>query len=93
MTTSEVQILIEGGLPGAKALVKDRRGTGNHFEAVVIASQFEDRSLVEQHRLVYGACSRNLKGAIHALALQTFSPDQWEQAEKKGVPPWIWQPK
>ena len=52
LTTSKVQTFIEDGSPGACALVKDRRGTGNHIKPLVIAAKFEDRSLVEQHRLM-----------------------------------------
>ena len=52
LTIGKVQIFIEDGLPGASALVKDRRGTGNHIKPLVIAAKFEDRSLVEQHRLM-----------------------------------------
>ena len=93
MTTSNVEALIEAGIPGSKALVRDRRGTGSHFEAVVIAPPFTGRSLVEQHRLVYQACGSRLKKDIHALQLQTFNPTQWESAEKEGTRPWIWQPE
>ena len=52
LATTEGQTLIEDGLRGAIVLVKDQRGTGNHIKPLVIAAQFEDRSLVEQQRLV-----------------------------------------
>ena len=52
MTTSKVQTFIEDGSPGASALVKDQCGTGKHIKPLVIAAQFQDRSLVELHRLV-----------------------------------------
>ena len=52
LATTEGQTLIEDGLPGAIVLVKDQRGTSNHIKPLVIAAQFVDRSLVEQHRLV-----------------------------------------
>ena len=92
-TTSKVQTLIERGLPGAIALVNDQRGTGNHIKPLVIAAQFEDSGLVEQHREVYGGTNQHTNRAIPALGLQTLSPGQWEQAEKEGGQAWIWQPK
>ncbi|MCH8023720.1 MAG: hypothetical protein IIB43_03340 [Candidatus Marinimicrobia bacterium] len=55
--------------------------------------QFEDSGLAEQHRELYSRRNQQTKRAIPALELQTFSPGQWEQAEKEGGQAWIWQPK
>ena len=57
-------------------------GGGDHYQAVVISSQFEGKSLIQQHQLVYGAVSEAMaSGAIHALALKTYTPETW-QADK-----------
>ena len=52
LTISKGQTSIEDGLPGAIALAKDQRGTGGHIEPLGNVAQFEDRSLVEQRRLM-----------------------------------------
>lgn len=78
--------LIESGITGAKALVQDSTGTGDHFEVIVIAPAFEGKNLVEQHQLVYGALRQQLQSeAIHALALTTRTPTEWEQERNKGA--------
>ena len=74
MTTDELKQLIEAGLPGAVAEVADTTGTGDHFQARVAAPQFQGKSLVQQHQLVYKALGEYVQGShapIHALSLQT----------------------
>ena len=82
----QIRTQIESALPSAKALVQDSTGTGDHFEVIVIAPAFEGKNLVEQHQLVYGALRQQLKSeAIHALALTTRTPTEWEQERNKGA--------
>jgi stress-induced morphogen len=73
----EVRSRIERALPGARVVVTTFHGD-DHFRAEVEAPQFEGKSLVEQHRMVYAAVTDLLGGAMHALALTTRpapSPD------------------
>ncbi len=81
MTEQDIKELIERGLEEAHVFVTDLRGTGDHFEAVVIAPQFKGKSRLEQHRLVYDACGDHITREIHALQLQTHSPDEWKSNE------------
>ncbi|MBL8956747.1 MAG: BolA/IbaG family iron-sulfur metabolism protein [Myxococcaceae bacterium] len=77
---------IEQGLPGAEVEIRDLTGTGDHFEARVVAEAFAGKTLVEQHQQVYAPLQDLLKtGELHALALKTYSPEQWAQllAKKK----------
>ena len=72
-TTEELKQRIEAGLPGASVEV---RGDGHHFEAVVVAPQFEGLSRIAQHRLVYDLFKGELGGRIHALSLKTKAPER-----------------
>lgn len=40
--------------------------------------------MVKQHQLVYAALGDAMREEIHALALKTYSPDQWTQAGARG---------
>jgi stress-induced morphogen len=73
VSIEEVRRRIEDAIPGAKVQVGTFSGH-DHFEAVVEAAQFEGKSLVEQHRMVYAAVDGLLGGAMHALALKTRVP-------------------
>lgn len=75
---------IEQGLPGAEVEIRDLTGTGDHFEARVVSPSFQGKSLVEQHQQVYAPLQDLLKtGELHALALKTYSPEQWQKLLEK----------
>lgn len=74
---SEIQRLIETGIPGATAVVIDDAGDKEHFTAEVSAPSFEGASLVKQHQAVYRTLGAFMGREIHALALKTFTPAQW----------------
>ena len=78
MQPEEIKHLIEQGLPGSYVEVS---GDGRHFEAVVVFRGFTGKSRIAQHRMVYAALGdRFATDTLHALALETFIPEQWEQA-------------
>lgn len=75
---------ITQALPGAQVEVTDTTGTGDHFEARVVAEAFQGKSLVQQHQLVYASVKEKLAtGELHALSLKTFTPEQWAKANGK----------
>ena len=76
-TTTHIQSLIETGIPGARAIVENPMNDGVHFQARVVAEAFVGLSRVKQHQLVYAALGSHMESDIHALALRTFTPDNW----------------
>ena len=52
-------------------------GDGAHFEAVIVSPAFAGLSRVRRHQLVYAALGDRMGGEIHALSMQTLSPDEW----------------
>lgn len=81
ISLKEVETMIKDSLPDAQVVVRDLTGGGDHLEAIVVSSQFEGQTKVKQHQLVYGALQEAMASeAIHALALKTYTPDNWEAA-------------
>lgn len=78
----KIRELVEKGLPGAKAQVRDMTGTNDHFELHVVSSAFEGKSPVMRHRMVYQAIGPAVGGEIHALALTTLTPAEAESEGK-----------
>jgi acid stress-induced BolA-like protein IbaG/YrbA len=76
MEAAEVRRLIEHGLPGASVEVIDTTGGGDHFDALVVSDQFEGKSLVERHQVVYTALGDAMRARVHALTLKTLTPAQ-----------------
>jgi acid stress-induced BolA-like protein IbaG/YrbA len=69
-----IRELIEQGLPGAQARVQGDDGV--HFEATVVSDAFKGKLPLARHRLVYATLGDLMGGAIHALQLNTVTPDE-----------------
>jgi len=52
------------------------KGGGGHFSVTIVASQFQGRSSVQRHQMIYQALGEMMKKEIHALSIQAFAPDE-----------------
>jgi len=75
MDAGEIERLILEGIPDAKVEITDLRGDGDHYAAMVVSASFEGLPRVKQHKMVYEALQGNMGDALHALALQTSTPN------------------
>ena len=73
----EVQRLLRSRFSDADLELVDLTGTQDHYQVRIVSSAFTGKSLIEQHQLVYGALGSAMSGAIHALALKTYTPEAW----------------
>ena len=77
MTADEVTQLIEAGLPGAQVRVQTDDDT--HFEAVVVAPQFEGKRPLQRHQLVYaGARERAWAARSTRCRSRPTRPAEWQ---------------
>jgi len=63
----EMERLIQEAIPDSRATVT---GAGGHFQIAVEAAAFAGKSVVDQHRMVYGAVTHLMSGAeapVHAI--------------------------
>lgn len=51
--------------------------------AQIVSTIFRDKSMVQQHQLVYGALGEHLRDEIPALTLRTYTPEDW--ADRRGA--------
>ena len=75
MNASDIERQIKAGIPDAQVTIRDLAGDGDHYAATVIAASFKGKSRVQQHQLVYQALKGEMGGKLHALALQTGTPE------------------
>lgn len=54
-------------------------GDGQHFEAVIVSTEFRDKNRVQQHQIVYRALGERMREEIHALSMRTLTPEQWAE--------------
>ncbi len=77
----DIEFKIKEKIQTSHLEVVDLRG-GDHIQVIVVSPDFENKSLVEQHKIVYDILSSEMKSnAIHALTLKTFSPEQWQRVK------------
>lgn len=54
--------------------------TDSHFRVTVVSERFQGLSPVKRHQLVYAAVADELAAGVHALALHTYTPAEWQAA-------------
>lgn len=67
----------------AKVMILDPRNDGIHLEAHVVSDLFKEMSLVKRHKIVMNALKEHFASFLHALALKTFTEDEWK-AKNRG---------
>jgi BolA family transcriptional regulator, general stress-responsive regulator len=56
------------------------RGGGGHYNVLIVSEAFVGLDLVTRQRRVYAALGDAMRREIHALALRTLTPAEWERS-------------
>lgn len=59
------------------------RGQQTHYKAVIVSEQFAGLNAVKRHQKVYASLG-GLMGQFHALALHTYTAEEWQK--QSGAP-------
>lgn len=74
MQANDIRDMIKAGMPDADVQVFGEDGT--HFEAVIVSPSFAGKRTLERHRMVYATLGEKMGGDIHALSMQTVTPEE-----------------
>jgi len=77
MEPSKITKLIEAGF--ATAFVKVMSDDNTHFEALVVADEFDGKRPLARHQLVYRCLGALVGNEIHALSITALTPDEWRE--------------
>ncbi len=77
MDPSEITPLIEAGF--TDAIVKVLSDDNTHFEALVVAAEFEGKRPLARHQLVYSCLGALVGNEIHALSITALTPGEWRE--------------
>lgn len=77
LAPSVLEIHNESPLHGLQASAE------RHFRVVAVSELFRDRARVERHRMVTTILAEELAQGVHALSIQTFTPEEWREREGK----------
>ena len=58
------------------------REDGSHFSLIIVSAQFAGLMRMKRHRLVYDCLHDLMKERVHALALTTLAPDEWQSQQQ-----------
>ncbi len=76
MAGDDITAMIQAAIPDADIELIDLAGDNDHWKAIVTSAAFEGKSRIAQHQMVYAALQGNMGGVLHALALETRTPDK-----------------
>jgi stress-induced morphogen len=76
MDPDHIKQRITASIPDADIVLEDLTGTRDHWKARIVSVAFAGKSLIARHRLVMAALVEEMKGPIHALTLDTLTPDE-----------------
>jgi len=72
----QIESWIAAGLPCTTLVVE---GDGQHFQALVVSAEFAGLSRVKRQQRVFQTIREHLdSGVLHALSMQTMTPEEWE---------------
>jgi len=52
-------------------------GSESHFKVILVADEFGGQRLVNRHRRVNEVLAEELRNGVHALAIHTYTEDEW----------------
>ena len=55
---------------------------GGHFHVSIVCRDFENKTLVQRHKMIYKALAGMMKNQIHALGIEALSPSEINQGNK-----------
>ncbi|MCA3710020.1 MAG: BolA family transcriptional regulator [Phenylobacterium sp.] len=76
MTQTALETELREAFPDADIRIEDLAGDGDHYRARIVSGAFNGLPRVRRHQLVYAALKGKVGGELHALALETLTPDQ-----------------
>ncbi|TBR44790.1 BolA/IbaG family iron-sulfur metabolism protein [Marinomonas agarivorans] len=77
MESNEVKALLEGAIENCQVTAE---GEGCNFQLTLISNAFDGLSTVKRQQLVYSHLQDAIaSGAIHAVTMKTYTPEQYSQ--------------
>lgn len=56
-------------------------GSQSHFKVVLVSETFSGQRTIGRHRAIYATLATELENGLHALALHTYTPQKWADAQ------------
>lgn len=74
LSAQQIEQKLKEYFQDAEIKVTDLTGGGDHWQVYICSNEFRNKTLIEQHQLVYKALNTWMNKEIHALAINTSVP-------------------
>ena len=78
MEPEEIEKMIVAGMDDP--VVSVMSDDNHHFEALVVAAEFEGKRPLARHQLVYKCLGSLVGNEIHALSIRAMTPEEYRAA-------------
>ena len=78
MIEKKITDILKNKIKDSKVFIQDMTGNQDHFSLIVISTEFENLSIIKQHKIIYDALGDMVTNAIHALQIKTFTWEKWK---------------
>lgn len=68
---TKLRELLNKAFANSEIIIKDLVGDGDHYEVIIKSADFNNKSRVQQHRMVNQALTGYLGDQLHALSIKT----------------------
>lgn len=73
LSPTQLNIIDDSNLHAGHQGAKDG---GGHFNIQVVSAQFQNKSAIERHRMIYMALGNAIGTDIHAISIKAQTPDE-----------------
>ena len=77
MTEQDLHGMIEAGIDCKHLEVHGPDGV--HFAALIVSDEFEGKTPIQRHQIVYRCLGAKMGTDIHALNMKTLTTEEWRQ--------------
>ncbi len=58
----------------------------SHYRLVIVSEEFAGKNLLARHRTINKLLAEELSGGVHALAMHTFTAEEWTERGESATP-------
>ena len=86
---ASIETRLQESLPLTELIVENEShkhggsGTETHYKVTAVSEAFAGVGAVKRHQQIYSLLNEALTGGVHALALHTYTPEEWAQKHAK----------
>lgn len=92
-----IEVALRQGLQPVHLVVEDdsarhaghagAAGGGGHFRVLIVSAAFHGQPQLARQRAVYALLADVMRTSIHALALRTLTPEEWDAGRGRATTP------